>query len=328
MDSMWPHIINQLSQRYSRTSPVASPKAGMIGLTLGLSIAASWAHATEVFLPYKGLALDANLELAPGKQAADGVILITHGGLAHRDMELIATLQKLLKARGYNTLAINLGLGLNNRHGMYDCTVTHRHLNDDAADEIGAWVNWLQKQGAKRVALLGHSRGGAQTALYAAERDNGLVKAVVLLAPATKDNTSAAIYQRRYQKPLEPMLEQARKLIDAGKGSTVLEHVGLLNCGDTTASASSFVSYYGQDPRLDSPNLIPRLKKPTLVVVAGSDEAVIGLDKKVAPLADGTRVQMKVIEGADHTFRDLFADDAADAIDTFLKGTGYTSVTP
>lgn len=323
---MWMIVINQWSLRYPKTSPIPSPKAWLVGFILGVSIAANWTHAQEVSLPYKGLSsLNANLELAADKQLADGVILITHGGLAHRDMELITYLQKQLKERAYNTLAINLSLGLGNRHGMYDCNVTHRHLNDDAKEEIGAWINWLHKQGARRVALLGHSRGGAQIALYAAERDDDLVKALVLLAPATGDNTNSATYLRRYKKPLAPLLEKARKLVDSGKGSTVLKHLGLLNCSDTTATATTFVSYYGQDPRLDSPYLIPRLKKPTLVVVAGSDEEVIGLDKKLAPLADGTRVRMKVIEGADHIFRDLFADDAADAVDTFLKSIAYAA---
>ncbi|HWR75699.1 MAG TPA: alpha/beta fold hydrolase [Thiobacillus sp.] len=324
---MWPIVINPLSVRYPKTSLIPNTKACIVGFIFifSVSTAARWAQANEVSLPYKGLSLNANLELAPGKQPADGVILITHGGLAHRDMELITDLQKQFKERAYNTLAINLSLGLSNRHGIYDCNVTHRHLNDDAKEEIGAWINWLHKQGARRVVLLGHSRGGAQTALYAAERDNELVKAVVLLAPATKDNTNAAIYPRRYQKPLEPLLEKARKLVDSGKGDAVLKHVGLLSCSDTMATARTFVSYYGQDPRLDSPYLIPKLKKPTLVVVAGSDEEVIGLGKKLAPLADGTRVRMKVIEGADHLFRDLYADDAADAIDTFLKSIAYAA---
>lgn len=322
---MWMMVIDQLFLRYPRTPPIPGPKACIVGFILGVSIAANSTHADEVSLPYKGLSLNANLELAADKQLTDGVILITHGGLAHRDMELITYLQKQLKERAYNTLAINLSLGLSDRHGMYDCKVTHRHRNDDAKEEIGVWIDWLQKHGATRVALLGHSRGGAQTALYAAERDNDLIKALVLLAPATTDNTNSDTYLRRYKKPLAPLLETARKLVDSGKGSTVLKHVGLLNCSDTMATATAFVSYYGQDPRLDSPYLIPKLKKPTLVVVAGSDEEVVGLDKKLAPLADGTRVRMKVIDGADHTFRDLFADDAADAVDTFLKSIAYAA---
>jgi len=289
-----------------------------------LSIAPVAVEAKEVTLRHKGLTLNANLELAAGKTPTDGVILITHGGLAHRDMEIITYVQDLLvKEKGYSTLAINLSLGLDNRHGMYDCKTTHRHRNDDAAEEIGVWVDWLKTQGTQRVTLLGHSRGGAQTALYAAERDNALVKAVVLMASAIRENTDAAGYQQRYEKPLAPVLEKAQKLVKAGKGGTVLEHIDLLNCPDTSASADSIVSYYGQDQRLDTPTLIPKIGRPTLVVVAGNDEVVVGLDKKVAPLADGKRMQVKVIEGAGHFFRDLYADDAVDVIDTFLKDVGY-----
>lgn len=286
---------------------------------LGVSMAAGIARANEVTLPYKGLTLNASFELAAGKQAADGVILITHGGLAHRDMEAIALLQALLKGRGHNTLAINLGLGLDNRHGMYDCQVAHRHRNTDAADEIGAWVGWLMAQGARRVTLLGHSRGGAQTALYAAEHDSDVLDAVVLLAPATRENTSAADYQRRYNTPLAPMLARAQQLIKDGNGDAVMQPANLLNCADTSATADAFVSYYGPQARVDTPELIPEIRKPTLVVVAGSDEVVVGLAEKVAPLADGKRVQMKIVAGSDHFFRDLYAEDAADAIDAFLR---------
>jgi pimeloyl-ACP methyl ester carboxylesterase len=293
------------------------------GFVIGGLAASGLAYADEVTLPYKGLTLNADFEPAAGKKPADGVILITHGALAHRGMELIVYLQNLLKQRGYNTLAINLSLGINNRHGMYDCRITQRHRNIDAVDEIGAWVDWLKAQGVKRVAVLGHSRGGAQTALYAAERDNALLKAVVLLAPATRETADAASYERRNQKPLAPVLTQARKLVKEDKGDTVLEHVGFLTCPDTSATADTFVSYYGQDPRLDTPYLIPKIKKPTLVVAAGGDEVVIGLDKKVAPLADGKRVQMKVVDGADHFFRDLYGDDAIEAVDAFLKNVGY-----
>lgn len=291
---------------------------------VALGCAAVAVEAKEVTLRHKGLTLNANLELAAGKKLTDGAILITHGTLAHRGMETIVYLQNLLKEKGYNTLAINLSLGLDNRHDMYDCKVTHRHRHADAADEIGAWTDWLKKQGAKRVAVMGHSRGGAQTALYAVERDNPLIKAVVLYAPATRDPAKdAAGYQERYKKPLAPLLEQAQTLVKAGKGSTVLEHTDLLYCPDTSVTADAFVSYYEPDPRQDTPTLIPKIKKPTLVVVAGNDEVVVGLDKKVTSLADGKRVQMKVVDGADHFFRDLYADDAVEMTVAFLKGTGF-----
>lgn len=276
-------------------------------------------EAKEVTLSHEGLTLNAGLEFASGNTLADGVVLITHGGLAHRDMESIVYLRKLFKEAGYNTLAINLSLGLDNRHGMYDCEQTQRHRNDDAVAEIDAWMAWLKGQGVKRVILLGHSRGGAQTALYAAERDSALLKAVVLLAPATADNTSAAAYEQRYGQPLAPLLLKAGHLVRNGHGSDVLEKVGLLTCRETRATAESLVSYYSQDPRLDTPSLIPQIRKPLFIAVAGSDVIVKGLEQKLAPLVHGRQVQMKVIDGADHTFRDLYADDAVEAIVEFLQ---------
>ncbi len=292
-------------------------------LLLSISSAVTRVGAQEITLPYKTLKINADLTLAPGKTLADGVILIMHGGLAHRDMETIAQLREGLKVKGYNTLAPNLSLGLDNRHGMYDCQTPHLHLNNDAVEEIGVWMAWLKGQGVSRVALLGHSRGGAQAALYAAELDSPLVNAVVLLAPATQDNNSADAYRERSGKPLEPLLAKTRKLVAQGKGRTVLNHVDLMSCPDTSVTADTFVSYYGQDRRLDTPYLLSQIKKPTLVIVAAKDELVVGLDKKVAPLADGQRVQMKILDDADHFFRDLNADEAVEAIQAFLKRTGY-----
>jgi dienelactone hydrolase len=298
-------------------------KTYISSLIVGISMAAGLAQANEVTLPYKGLTLNANLELAADKHITEGVILITHAGLAHGRMETITSMQGLLKESGYSTLAINLSLGVDNRHGMFDCKSTHRHRYADGADEIGAWVDWLKRQGTKQVVLLGHSRGAGQTALYAAERDNDLVKAVVLLAPDTRATNDAVAYQQRHHAPLAPVLKNAQGLVKAGKGNTVLEHTGILYCADTSVTADTIVSYYGPDPRLDTPYLISKIKKPILMVIAGNDEVVIGFKDKFSPLADGQRVQMKVIGGAGHFFRDLYMDDAVDAVRTFLKGVGY-----
>ena len=293
----------------------------IFGLALALLLSFSPAQAGEVTLQYKGILLDANLELAAGKAAADGVILITHAGPVHRGSELYVSLQELFKKKGYSTLAINLSHRLNNRHGMYDCTITSNHRYADAADEISAWVNWLNHQGTKRVVVLGHSRGGAETALYAVEQANKSVAAVVLLAPDTRETNDAADYQQRNHKPLAPVLEKAQQLIKDGKGEKVLAHTDFLFCPNTSVTADTFVSYYGPDPRLDTAYLIPKIRKPTLVVLAGDDEIVIN-DKKFLPLADGKHVQVTVVEGANHFFRDLYADEAVDKIDTFLKSLG------
>jgi len=286
---------------------------------LALQLATGASIAEEVHIKHNGLTLNAELQRAGDGSLSGDVFLITHGGLAHRGAELIVYLQNLLKEKNHSSLAINLSLGLDDRHGMYDCAVAHRHRNDDAADEIGIWLNWLREQGAQHVVLLGHSRGGAQTALFAAEHDDAVTKAIVLLAPATRGN-GAESYARRYGNPIEPVLARAQALVAENKGETLLQHVGLLNCPDTTATARSFVSYYTNEDRLDAPSLIPRFKKPALVMIAGGDEVVVNLGDKIASLVDGARVQTKVIDGSDHFFRDLNADEAVDAMESFLSG--------
>src|SRR5262245_57576967 len=88
---------------------------------MALIVGVSAARAEEVRTRLRGTTLNGELTLTAGKQLEDGVTLIVHGSLAHDKMELIAALQKLMAARGVSTLAINLSLGINDRHGFFDC---------------------------------------------------------------------------------------------------------------------------------------------------------------------------------------------------------------
>jgi len=292
---------------------------GLSMMILLLCFMISEVDAREVSMSYQGLQVKANLEMAPGKKLTDGVILINHGGLAHYGMELIAYLQDQFKQRGYNTLAISLSLGVSNRTGMYDCKDVHRHRHEDAVNEIEAWAQWLAKQGVSRWVLLGHSRGGGQAALFASKKNDPRLKALVLMSPQTKDNGGSG-YRQRYQKPLQPILDKARALIKSGKGDEVIEHANMMFCRDISVTASSFVSYYGGDASLDSPALIPKIKIPTLIIVAENDRVVIDLDKKLTPyLKKGSGAQMMLVDGSDHFYRDLNADDAVDMIEPFLQ---------
>jgi pimeloyl-ACP methyl ester carboxylesterase len=275
-------------------------------------------YAEEVTLAHGDITLNARLELADGKTLGDGVILMTHGTLAHNGMEIIQTLQNLLNQNGLNTLAINLGLGLNDRHGMYPCETLHTHKHTDALDEIGAWIGWLKDQGADNIVLLGHSRGGNQVAWFAAEHTEPAVKAVVLVAPQTWDEASdAKDYEARYGKPLGPLLEKARALVKAGKADAKLEHTDFIYCADTQVTAGSFAAYYTPDARLDTPSLLSGIGMPVLVFSGTEDKAVTGLADKLAQLENTDKVEHVTIEGADHYFRDLYAEDVADAIVDF-----------
>jgi len=290
------------------------------GVALLLALGAS-AAAEEVTLPHGGLTLNANLETAGTDWKQGPVVLMTHGTLAHGRMEIMEGLQAALKDRGISSLSITLSLGLDKRRGMYDCATPHRHKHTDAVDEIGAWLGWLRSQGVAKVALLGHSRGGNQTARFAATHTDAPITAVILVAPQTWDQAYATEdYQKRYGKELGPLVKRARQLEVEGKGDTLLAHLDFVYCPDTSATAAAFVSYYAVDGRMDTPRLIPEIKVPVLVVAGSEDDTVKGLVEKVQPLADEQRVKLTVIDGADHFFRDLYADEVADAVQALLRG--------
>lgn len=288
-------------------------------LWLILCLSSSSLFAAEVSRTEQGLQRVANLELAEGKHLQDGVVLMTHGTLAHGEMEIMASLQDLLKDNGVNSLSITLSLGLDKRHGMYDCNVPHKHKHQDAMQEIDGWLKWLKSKKAGPVVLLGHSRGGNQTAWYASEHPSAEFEKVVLIAPATwSEAKDIKGYKDRYKKSLAPILRKAESLVKQAKGSQMMTHTDFIYCADTSVSAEAFVSYYQPDARMHTPNLLSKINKPVMVFAGGEDKVVKGLIKAVKPLADGKKIQLMVIDGADHFFRDLYAEDVTEAMLEFM----------
>lgn len=295
-----------------------SGAAALAAMLAGMP-AALVAAEREVVLQHGGLALTGRLVLKDGARLADGVVLLTHGTLAHNGMELIANLQKAMAERGVSSLAITLGLGIDKRQGMFDCAAPHRHRHEDAVEEIGAWLGWLKGEGAAKITLMGHSRGGNQTAWFAAERLDPAVKSVVLLAPATWSAKGRdAGYEKSYKKPLKPVLDRAAALVSSGKGGEMMQGVDFLYCPAAAVSAETFVSYYKSEPRMDTPALLPKIKVPVLVIAGSEDKVVEGLPEAVEPIADGEKVSLAVIDGADHFFLDLYAEDVAEMVASFV----------
>ncbi len=276
-------------------------------------------RAEEVRTRHRGIAINANLEVAGGKGIEGGVVVIVHGLLAHNRMELIAALQQLLQERGISTLAINLSLGIDDRHGFFDCGRLHAHRPVDALDEIDAWIGWLKAHGATDIALLGHSQGGAQVARYAAERQDPSVGAVILLAPATFDSDRvAANYRQRHGAELGPVLARAEELLRTGRGETRMDGIGFLSCDNATATAASVAGWYAPSPLRHTPALLPRIAQRTLVLIAGADSVVPDLAGAVHPGAGQGDLTVHTVDGADHFFLDLYADEAVDTITAWL----------
>lgn len=279
----------------------------------------SSAFAEEVELKHGDITLNANLELAEDKELEDGVILMTHGTMAHSKHSIMVQLQELFTENGLSSLAINLGLGIDKRKGMYDCAAPHNHKHTDALDEIGAWMTWLKEKGVKDVTLLGHSRGGNQTAWFTAEHENDMVKKAVLISPQTWDEkVDSAEYKEKYGKELKPLLEKAQSLVKDGKPDEMMKNVDFIYCKDTSATAASFANYYTPDTRLHTPSLLSKIKNPVLLIAGSEDTVVKDLDKIYEALPDKGNSELFVVDGAGHMFRDLYAEEMADKIVEFV----------
>ncbi|WP_179117302.1 alpha/beta fold hydrolase [Solemya velum gill symbiont] len=218
-------------------------------------------------------------------------------------------------------MSISLSLGLSERTGMYDCPVPHNHKHTDAIEEIGLWQQWLTGQGVDSIILLGHSRGGNQTAWYASELKEGSpVKGTVLIAPASNGfDYLAADYKKRYEVDLAPLVEKANKLVADGKGDTMMENVDFIYCQKTSATAASFANYYADDPRMETTYILKEFSQPVMVFAGSEDTVVVNLEEKIEALGEKENIQMSVIDGADHFFRDLHAEDLADETVEFIE---------
>lgn len=277
------------------------------------------ASAGEVKIKQDGVTLNAYWSPASERWQSGPVVLMTHGTMLHGKAELMETLQGLFSDVGISSLSITLSLSQDDRHGIYECMTPHHHKHRDAVGEQGAWLSWLEAQGAENVVLLGHSRGGNQTAMFATERDAALIKKVILIAPQTWNEAKVtAGYQKKYGQALPALLDKAQALVDAGKGATEMDVKGFIYCPDAKASAATILSYYKPDQYLDTPSLMPEIKKPVLVIAATDDTVVKGLPERLAPMAEAGTIELVVIDGADHSFRDLYADEVVEYIQAFI----------
>ena len=294
--------------------------AQVLPMLLALGALTGPARAEAVAYEYLGLTVVGNLELAPSKTLKDdGAVVLVHDTLAHHTDATMASLQAALNAKGLNSVAITLSLGINQRKSAFDCAHEHDHRHGDASDEIVAWVEWLQGKGASRVSIVGHGRGAAQAALSAAERqDLGVSRLVLANPPSVLPLAAGARYQQQFGQPLKPVLEHARKLVDDGEGDTLLNVPGFLTCAKARATAAAFVDYYGGDNRHDIMSLLPELKQQTLVVVAGSDPAAKDFEKTLSLFTSSGKVAQHTVNGADRRFTGSSGDQLAELIVKFV----------
>ncbi|MEQ1659103.1 MAG: alpha/beta hydrolase [Hylemonella sp.] len=146
-----------------------------------------------------------------------------------------------------------------------------RYLNghwDQAMIEIGTQVQSLQRQGATRIVLMGHSMGVSAAMSYAAR--GGTVHALVLLAPGHMPRHYYAITEPRF-KPVRDSIDQARTFVTTGKGAESQRFSDLSS--PLVATPKNFLSYFDPDSDADMSVTAPRIPAnvPVLTAIGEGD---------------------------------------------------------
>ena len=107
----------------------------------------------------------------------EGTVVLMHGTGAHPDWpQVIHPLRTGLSENGWQTLSIQMPLPPEDASEDLNA-----QLIQEGADRISAALDWLAEQGAGKVTLLSHSRGGADLLFYAADRQDDRLESLVVI---------------------------------------------------------------------------------------------------------------------------------------------------
>jgi hypothetical protein len=259
--------------------------------------------AEPVERSFNGETLEADYT-APG-QPGRGVVLL-YPDASHPKMGLWQSLQEAIARAGYGILMVRP------QDAGASCNGPWSRLHRTGMDEVGSWFDWLLRRGITRVHFLGEGRGGNQVAWFLARSRHPALGAALLLDPLVwQAEEAAARYRREHGRALEPLLERARELRNQGRASELLRGIGFLHCEAVDVTAAALLSYYADEPNLDTSRLLADLPGPAAVLVGPEHEGRRRLEQAARD------------SGAD--FRVLSADggsEAPSAVVDFLQGQG------
>ena len=263
--------------------------------------------------------------LAGDYYEADGdvAVILLHGTLAHNRMEIIKTLATLMSEDyGYPVLTPNLSLNEKNRMGdsiqtstksyasLTACDIDHTHKYEDSLAELGVWVEYLKQQGFEKIIVAGHSRGGRQVSAFLAKHfsDPKIVGGVLIASGLSRNERNIENYKKDTGLDLRKLLTEFSKLRD----TEYVDVPKFIYCEKPRVTAGAFISEYEDNPAHSAPYNVAKIQNMPILVIGGSEDTIVpNIAADFESLSDQSNLRVEIIEGADHFFRDLYADDAA-----------------
>ena len=190
-----------------------------------------------------------------------------------------------------------------------------------ALEDLKGWVDYAKSEGSPRVGIIAHSLGAVKSAYALANKLEGIDRFIALSPPRL--NTDLLLADPLKRAVFQEHLAQAQSLCEAGNDHHIMRvRFPLPNW----VSAATFLDKYGSGATYDYLSFIANIQIPSLWVFGDSEvrEGSVNFrdaDRQIGDAiqqcavkssrekTDGADLaeplhQVKVIDGADHSYRD------------------------
>lgn len=264
-----------------------------------------------------GMELDGAYFAPPAGTAPAGPVdaaLCIHGSGRNFYTPATAAMADDLRRQGYAALTLNTRghdtVWVDRQTGAAQGNAYE--ILDDSRQDLRAGIDYLQQQGHRRIAILGHSMGAVKVAYYAAVEDDHRIAAVIPVSPV---RLSCSYYlESPDAAEFRANLETADRMEAEGRA---LDLFAVDFPIKEMFSAMAYLDKHGPLERYNIVSRAPGIRAP-LFVLAGSLETHTRLRDVpadlVAAAVNSPRAEYRVLDGGNHSLTNMMPEAGAAVI--------------
>lgn len=185
-------------------------------------------------------------------------------------------------------------------------------LFEDSIMDIDAWLEFCIQHGMKEIILESHSFGNEKVIYYL---NKGQYRKYVIGVILLGFNDSVGTQQRYEKKIGKSYMNEAKELVDRGKGLSLLSDIFGGIAGEAPLSARSYVNFYSEGSELSNTmplrfgkklQMYSSIKVPILAVIGDNEEGeytIIPIDMAIALMKkENSLTEAYKIKNCDHGF--------------------------